>query len=65
MDRDIALQINAKLVAINTALQLIENGTSNAEPVGSLSMSPDRSVEDIPEESEAPEEPEPVTQEKK
>ena len=65
MDRDIALQINAKLVAINTALQLIENGTSNTEPVGSLSLSPDRSVEDIPaEEPEAPVE-EPETRTKK
>lgn len=60
MDRDVALQILSTAVAIKTAVQAIAANTSPEEPVGMVGASPDRSLEDVPEEPE-----EPVTRNKK
>lgn len=68
MDRDVALTLNTKLSAINTALQNIVNGIVNsAESNRSIPAGDQRSLpESDPEEPKAPEEePEAVTKAKK
>ena len=73
MDRDVALTLNTKLGAINTALQNIVNGIVNSAdsnrsiPAGDQRSLPESALEEpeAPEELEAPEEPEPVTKGKK
>ena len=70
MDRDVALNLNTKLSAINTALQNIVNGIVNSAeisrsvPSGDQRSAPAEDLVEEPEEPEAPAE-DPETRTKK
>lgn len=61
MDRDVAIQLNEKLTAISSTLELISHGVANDVN----SRSAELTKVSTEENSEESEEPEPVTKEKK